>query len=103
MRSPFARGSAMAVGAAVLFGATAPLVKYEGRGVGAFATAALLYAGAALGAGAPGRRGGEARVGREHAARLAFVAIVGAALAPACLAWGLQGSSARAASLLLNP
>ena len=40
--SPIARGSAIAVAAAVLFGATAPLVKHFAQETGPFATAALL-------------------------------------------------------------
>ena len=100
--TPIARGSLIAVAAAVLFGATAPILKHFGRDVGPFATAALLYAGAMLGAGLPRRRENEAAVGRAHAGRLALVALFGAAIAPACLAWGLQHASALAASLLLN-
>jgi drug/metabolite transporter (DMT)-like permease len=100
--APLTRGSATAVLAAVLFGVTAPLVKRFGQAVGPFATAALLYAGATLGAGSPRRRAEEAAVRRAHAGRLALVALFGAALAPACLAWGLQHTGALSASLLLN-
>ncbi len=100
--APLARGSAIALLAAVLFGATAPLMKRFGQEVGPFATAAVLYAGATLGAGWPRPRAEEAAVRREHAGRLALVALFGAALAPACLAWGLQHASALSASLLLN-
>lgn len=102
MTSPIARGSVIAVAAATLFGATAPLVKYFGRDVGPFATAALLYVGATLGAGLPRRRAEEAWIGRAHAGRLSLVALFGAAMAPAALAWGLQHAGALAASLLLN-
>lgn len=45
---PAARGAALALAAAVLFGISTPLVQRYGAGVGAFATAALLYAGAAV-------------------------------------------------------
>ncbi len=100
--NPIAAGSALALAAALLFGATAPLVKHFGLGVGPFATAALLYAGALMGAGLPRRRGTEAAVRRAHAGRLVLVALVGAAIAPACLVWGLQRAGALAASLLLN-
>jgi drug/metabolite transporter (DMT)-like permease len=100
--SPIARGSVIALAAAALFGATAPLVKHFGRDAGAFATAALLYAGATLGAGSPRRRSEEAAVRAAHAPRLVVVALVGAALAPACLAYGLQHAGALAASLLLH-
>jgi drug/metabolite transporter (DMT)-like permease len=100
--SPIARGSAVAVAAAVLFGATAPLVKYFGRDAGSFATASLLYIGAMLGAGLPRRRESEAAVRRADAPRIALVALCGAAIAPALLVWGLQHAGALAASLLLN-
>ncbi len=92
----------LAIVAAVLFGVTTPLVKHFGAGVGPFATGALLYAGAALGAGLPRRRANEAAPGRAQINRLALVAVSGAVVAPAALAWGLQHSGALAAALLLN-
>ena len=46
--SPALRGGLLALLAALLFGLSTPLVQHFGRGLGAFATAALLYAGAAL-------------------------------------------------------
>jgi drug/metabolite transporter (DMT)-like permease len=88
--------------AALLFGATAPLVKIFARDVGPFATAALLYVGAMIGNGLPHRRESEAAVRSRHAGRIALVALFGAAIAPACLVWGLQRAGALAASLLLN-
>jgi drug/metabolite transporter (DMT)-like permease len=103
--TPIARGSWFAIGAAVLFGGTAPLVKYFGAAVGAFATACLLYSGAALAASARFTRRSaseEPRLPRSQVPRLFAVALFGAALAPAALAWGLQGAGALAASLLLN-
>lgn len=100
--TPIARGSAIAVAAAMLFGATAPLVQRFGTGVGPFATAAVLYAGATIGAGLPRRCEEEASVRRSHAGRLALVALFGSAIAPAALAWGLQHAGALASSLLLN-
>lgn len=102
-QTQIARGSLFAIGAAVLFGATTPLVKYFGAGVGAFATACLLYSGAALAAAVRlGRKSEEPRLPRGQVPRLLAVALFGAALAPAALAWGLQGAGALAASLLLN-
>jgi drug/metabolite transporter (DMT)-like permease len=100
--SPIARGSAIAVAAAVLFGATAPLVKHFAQETGPFATAALLYVGAMLGGGLPRRHESEPAVRRGDAPRIALVALFGAAIAPACLVWGLQHAGALAASLLLN-
>jgi len=103
MRSnPIARGSLIAVTAAILFGVSTPFVRHFGAGIGAFATAALLYAGAALGSGLPTRRENEAPLGPAQFRRIALVAVFGAALAPASLAWGLQHTGALAASLLLN-
>ncbi|MBL8741370.1 MAG: EamA family transporter [Myxococcales bacterium] len=101
MLTPIARGSLIAVVAAALFGLTTPLVTHFGRGIGPFTTAALLYAGAALAAGLPGRASGP-RVGRAELGRVAAVALFGALLAPASLAWGLQNTGALSASLLLN-
>ena len=46
--SPIAVGVALAAIAAVAFGVTTPVVAWAGRGLGPFATAALLYAGAAV-------------------------------------------------------
>lgn len=101
--SPIASGSLVAIAAAVLFGATTPLIRHLGVGVGAFATGTLLYAGAAFGSGLPRRRAEEEpQLGRAQLGRVVLLAILGAALAPACLAWGLQHTGALAASLLLN-
>jgi drug/metabolite transporter (DMT)-like permease len=100
--SPIARGSIVAIVAAVLFGVTTPLVHHFGRGVGAFATACLLYAGAALGAVVRRRRAEETRLARSHVPRLLLVAAFGAVLAPAAFAWGLQETGGLATSLLLN-
>ena len=105
--TPFVRGGALALLAACAFGATTPLVQRFGKGVGPLSTASLLYAGAALACAAPGVRGlfggGESgRVGWKHAPRVVLVAVAGALVAPACLAWGVQRTSAVGASLLLN-
>jgi drug/metabolite transporter (DMT)-like permease len=100
-RSPLRRGTVIAIAAAVLFGATTPLVRRFGIGVGPFATAALLYAGSALGSIVL-RPGQELSLLRQHWRRLVLVAILGAALAPASLAFGLQHSGALAGALLLN-
>jgi drug/metabolite transporter (DMT)-like permease len=102
LTNPLARGSLLAVGAAVLFGLTTPIVAHLGAGVGAFATAALLYAGAATGSSLRRRGRDESRVRLRHAPRLVAVAVFGAVLAPALFAWGLQRSGALATSLLLN-
>jgi len=93
----------MALLAAVLFGASTPLVQRFGVGVGSFSTAALLYAGAAL-VGALLRRPveQEARVRPADAGRLATMALFGAVIGPVALAWGLQRTSGAGASLMLT-
>lgn len=93
-----------AVVAAVAFGVTAPIIAWAGAEIGPLATAALLYAGAALAAAAfqLGRRSGEHRVRRSDAPRLVAIAIAGAAIGPTLLAWGLQRAGATVGALLLN-
>ncbi len=102
-RLPALRGALLALLAAVLFGASTPLVKRYGLGLGPFTTAALLYAGAAL-VGALSTRGvdREARLARTDLGRLLAVAAFGAVVGPVALAWGLQRASATGASLLLT-
>jgi drug/metabolite transporter (DMT)-like permease len=102
-RYPALRGGLLALAAAVLFGISTPLVQAFGSGLGAFTTAALLYAGAAA-AGARLRRhtGREARLVRSDLARLLAMAAFGAVLAPVALAWGLQRTSGTSASLVLT-
>ena len=102
-RLPAVRGGLLALAAAVLFGASTPLVQRFGSGVGAFATAALLYAGAAV-AGALLRRrvDKEARLLPGDFPRLLAMAAAGAVIGPVALAWGLQRTSATSASLMLT-
>lgn len=99
--NPLRRGTLVAVAAAILFGATTPLVKRFGVHTGPFATAALLYAGSAFGGGVWVEPGAAARLVLQWR-RIAAVALLGAALAPASLAFGLQHSGALAGALLLN-
>jgi drug/metabolite transporter (DMT)-like permease len=102
-RLPAVRGALLALAAAVLFGIGTPLVQRAGAGLGAFETAALLYAGAAA-LGALVRRPveREASVRRGDFARLLCMALFGAGLGPVLLAWGLQRTSATSASLMLT-
>jgi drug/metabolite transporter (DMT)-like permease len=97
------RGGLLALSAAVLFGISTPLVQKFGSGVGAFTTAALLYAGAAV-AGALLRRRveREARVVSADIRRLLAMAAAGAVIGPVALAWGLQRTSGTSASLMLT-
>jgi drug/metabolite transporter (DMT)-like permease len=93
----------LALLAATLFGVSTPLVQRFGVGIGAFSTAALLYAGAAI-AGALLRRpaGIEARLRRTDTGRLLAIAAFGAVIGPVALAWGLQHTSGTSASLMLT-
>lgn len=98
------RGEVLAIVAALAFGVTTPLIQRFGSGVGAAATASLLYAGAAL-ASVGGFRGPsdrEASLRFAHWPRLFIVTLVGAVFAPICLAWGLRHTDGASASLLLN-
>jgi len=101
--SPALRGGLLALLAALLFGLSTPLVQHFGRGLGAFATAALLYAGAALVGLAlrqPAAR--EAQLRRSDLPRLLAMAALGAVIGPVALAWGLQRTSGSSASLMLS-
>jgi drug/metabolite transporter (DMT)-like permease len=98
---------ALAALAAGLFGMTAPLLKGVTAGVDPLVAGALLYVGAALGAGigalVSGRRvvSVGALFARATLGRLALVALLGAALAPVLLVAGLARTDAATASLLL--
>ena len=103
-RSALATGVLLASLAAVAFGVTTPVVAWAGAATGPLTTAALLYLGAALTALVLQlfirKRG--ARIRRSDAPRLIAIAVVGGALAPTLLAWGLQRAGATAGALLLN-
>ena len=100
---PALRGGLWALLAAVLFGISTPLVQHAGVGLGAFGTAALLYAGAAA-MGMLSRRPieREARLARGDLPRLLAMAGFGAVVGPVALAWGLQHTSGTSASLMLT-
>ncbi len=101
--TPAQRGGALALLAALLFGLSTPLVQRAGAGLGAFTTAALLYAGAAV-MGALLRQPveSEARLRSGDGPRLLAMAAFGAVLGPVALAWGLQRTSGTSASLMLT-
>lgn len=93
----------MALLAAALFGLSTPLVQHFGQGLGAFTTAALLYAGAAAVAllmRHPPER--EAGLQRSDLPRIVAMAVFGAVIGPVALAWGLQRTSGSSASLMLT-
>ena len=98
-----ARGVGYAALAAVAFGITTPVVAWAGAWVGPFATAALLYLGAATSSVVLRARAHHgAPLTRADAPRIAGVAVAGAAVAPALLAWGLHHTGATTGALLLN-
>ncbi|AGU53162.1 putative transporter, EamA-like family [Variovorax paradoxus B4] len=100
---PAVRGGLLALLAAFLFGVSTPLVQHFGNGLGAFTTAALLYAGAAaVGFASRQRVEREARMVRGDLPRLLSMAAFGAVLGPVALAWGLQQTSGTSASLMLT-
>jgi len=100
---PALRGGALALLAAGLFGISTPLVQFFGVGLGAFTTAALLYAGAAaIGAVLRLPVALEARLQRRDLGRLLAMAGFGAVIGPVALAWGLQRTSGTSASLMLT-
>lgn len=100
---PALKGGLLALLAAALFGISTPLVQQFGAGLGAFSTAALLYAGAAaVGLLSRRRIEREARLQRGDLRRLLAMAAFGAAIGPVALAWGLQHTSGTSASLMLT-
>jgi drug/metabolite transporter (DMT)-like permease len=106
-RSRIGRGVGLAALAALLFGATTPLIQRAGRGTGPVVVGALLYLGAGLeswlAALVARRRPGAAGpwLPRGAGRRLLLVALVGGACAPALLVAGLARTDAATASLLL--
>jgi len=100
---PALRGAALALLAAALFGVSTPLVQQFGVGLGAFSTAALLYAGAAA-VGLLSRQpiDREARLQHADLPRLLAMAGFGAVVGPVALVWGLQHTSGTSASLMLT-
>lgn len=103
-RSPIANGVFLALVAAIAFGVTTPIVAWAGQHLGAFTTAALLYAGASVAALLARLvwKSSQPRLRRGDFGRVLLVALVGGALAPTLLAWGLQRSGATLGALLLN-
>ncbi|MDQ3340843.1 MAG: DMT family transporter [Myxococcota bacterium] len=104
MLSPIATGVLLALGSAIAFGLTTPVIAWAGRDAGPLTTAALLYTGAVIAALAMriGPRSGGSALGRRDLPRILAIAIAGAAVAPVCLAWGLARAGATAGSLVLN-
>jgi drug/metabolite transporter (DMT)-like permease len=102
--TPIAGGVLYALAAALMFGATTPVIAWAGGQVGPLTTAALLYLGAATAAGVMRVRSRStgASLRRSDLLRLLAVAVTGAAVAPALFAWGVTQAGATAGSLVLN-
>ncbi len=97
-------GVLTAIAAALMFGASAPVIVWAGRGVGVFATACLLYSGAALvGNGSRMfRRDRTFTLGCSDVPRILAIAAFGSVIAPSLLIFGLHRAGALTGSLLLN-
>lgn len=99
------RGAALGLGAAALFGVSAPLAKVLLGRLSPVLLAGLLYSGAALGlwlyrAVTPPSQ--EARLARGDAGKLAAVVLTGGIAGPVLMLLGLQRVTALSGSLLLN-
>ena len=103
-------GVPLAIGSAVLFGASTPLAKLLlGGGVDPWLLAGLLYLGSGLGLavlyrvrGAVSAAPSEAPLRRADLPWLALVVLIGGGVGPVLLMLGLRTTAASAAALLLN-
>ncbi|HSE44812.1 MAG TPA: EamA family transporter [Gemmatimonadales bacterium] len=102
-------GPGLALGAAVLFGLSAPAAKLLVGRVDPWLLAGLLYLGSGMGLGlwrlSKGLLGHvtpEAPLGRRDLRRLAAAIAVGGVIGPVLLTYGLAGGTAVQSSLLLN-
>lgn len=101
------KGALCGLGAATLFGLSAPLAKLLLANIGPLVLAALFYLGAGLGltiarllfGTRPAR---EARVCKGDAAALVAIIVLGGVAGPLLMLYGLERLSAVAGSLLLN-
>ncbi len=105
VRHPLAKGAAIGLVAALLFGTSTPIAKLLLPGSGPFMMAGLLYLGSGLGLLAiqplrPRRR--EAPLRRRDAIPLAAVVLAGGVAGPVLLMYGLGLLPGSSASLLLN-
>jgi drug/metabolite transporter (DMT)-like permease len=103
-----ARGTACALGAALLFGASAPLAKLLLPSVAPLLLAALFYLGAGVALllvrvlRREGSRNREAPLSRADLPLLVAVIAAGAIAGPVLMLWGLERVTALAGALLLN-
>jgi drug/metabolite transporter (DMT)-like permease len=96
------RGAALGLASAVLFGLSAPFAKLLLPGAGPLWLAGLLYLGGGAAFLMVRRSHTEARLTRAEAPILASAVLLGAALAPPLMLWGLTRVSGLTGSLLLN-
>src|SRR5260221_3165355 len=96
------RGAALGLGSALLFGLSAPVAKLLLPGAGPLSLAGLLYLGGGAAFLLVRRSPYEARLTRAEAPILAGAVLLGAALAPPLMLWGLVRVSGLTGSLLLN-
>jgi drug/metabolite transporter (DMT)-like permease len=107
MLSPGSKGALCGLGAAALFGASAPLAKRLLASTSPLVLSALLYLGAALGLGLAlalrrGRADSEARLGRRDLAPLLAIVVLGGMVSPWLMLTGLDRVSGVTGALLLN-
>ena len=105
MLSPTTRGALCGLGAAALFGLSAPLAKPLLASTGPLMLSALLYLGGGLAlalASAARRRSTEAPLRRRDVPLVGFILLAGGVVGPLLLLVSLQRASAAAVSLLLN-
>ncbi len=109
--SPGMKGALLGLGAAALFGLSAPVAKLLLPSSSPLVLASLLYLGSGLGLAAvetilrrlrPGAPPREARIGRKEVPLLAGIILCGGILGPVLMLTGLARLSGVAASLLLN-
>jgi drug/metabolite transporter (DMT)-like permease len=99
------RGALLGLGAAALFGLSAPLAKLLLGAIAPVRLAGLLYLGAAAGLWlhrAWGAASREAKLAREDLVPLGLVVVLGGILGPVLMLLGLRRVSALTGSLLLN-
>lgn len=96
------RGTFFGMAAAVLFGLSAPFAKLLLAGIGPLALAGLLYLGAGAAFLLVRTSSNEAKLTRADAPILAAAVLLGAALAPPLMLWGLLRVSGLTGSLMLN-
>jgi drug/metabolite transporter (DMT)-like permease len=107
---PHWKGPALALAAAALFGASTPFSKILLRDLSPQWLAGLLYLGSGVGLAlwmlirsvAAPHAPREASLQRADMPWLGGAILAGGILAPLCLAWGLRGTAATSASLMLN-